>query len=234
MTNTHSEKRKLPRFHITPCQFHDAKLNKSFSVQDISMGGLAIRLVDRSDLPEFSVGTEHGGTVKVEGVRNDCQFRVRYIRGTLIGAEWSSPSPALLSHLDQISHPEVLGEHLKLYDLPDLANTIWYHNPVGVDLLYYKSNGDDATSQGVNRWTLYIHHTFVQWDFENGISTGKSVAEDEEGYAHGIVRLETRLIDYDQTPDRKLIETAIALIDHAAIAAHADLKAMTLNHLKGI
>jgi hypothetical protein len=234
MINATSEKRKLPRFHITPCQFHDEGLNKSFSVQDISMGGLAIRLVDRSDLPEFSVGSEHAGKIKVEGVRTEATFRVRYLRGTLIGAEWVTPTKFLLDHLDQISHPEVLGDHLKLYDLPDLSNAIWYHNPVGVDLLFYKANGEGATAQGIGRWTLYIHHTFVQWDIESGVSTGKSVAEDEEGYAHGIVRLETRLIDYDQIPDRKLIETAIALVEHAALTAHPELKAMALNHLKGI
>lgn len=233
MMNIGPEKRKLPRFHITPCQFHDAKLDKNFSVQDISMGGLAIRLFDRADLPEFSVGSEHKGLVKVEGLRIDAIFKVRSIRGTLIGAEWVTPSKELLDHLDQISHPEMLGAHLKLYDLPDLANAIWYHNPVGVDLLFYKATGEGATALGIGRWTLYIHHTFVQWDIESGISTGQSVAEDEEGYAHGIVRLETRLIEYDQFADRKLIEASIALIEHAAIN-HIDLKTMALNHLKGI
>lgn len=233
MINTHSEKRKLPRFHITPCQFHDAKLNKNFSIQDISLGGLAIRLVDRTDLPEFSVGSDHEGVVKVEGLKTECSFKVRYVRGTLIGCEWINPSKVMTAHLDQISHPEVLGENLRLYDLPDLATTTWYHNPVGVDLLFYKATGDGATSQGVNRWTLYVHHTFVQWDIDGGLSTGQSVAEDDEGYAHGIVRLETRLIDYDATLDRKLIEMAMALIEHATMT-HTELKAMALNHLKGI
>lgn len=197
------------------------------------MGGLAIRLFDRGDLAEFTVGSEHRGLVKVEGLRTDAVFKVRYIRGTLIGAEWVTPSKTLLDHLDQISHPEILGSHLKPYDLPDLSSAVWYHNPVGVDLLFYKALGEGATAQGIGRWTLYIHHTFVQWDLDGGVSTGQSVAEDEEGYAHGIVRLETRLIDYDQHPDRKLIETAIALIEHTPVM-QADLKAMALNHLKGI
>ena len=197
------------------------------------MGGLALRLVDRTDLPEFAVGTEHRGMVKVEGLRTEAIFKVRSIRGTLIGAEWVTPTKTLLDHLDRISHPEMLGSHLKLYDLPDLANAIWYHNPVGVDWLFYQATGEGATAQGIGRWTLYIHHTFVQWDLESGISTGKTMAEDEEGYAHGIVRLETRLIDYDPVPDRKLLETAIALMEHAPIT-HPELKTMALNHLKGI
>jgi hypothetical protein len=234
MTNLNTEKRKLPRFHITPCQFLDARLNKSFSIQDISMGGLSLRLVDRNDLPDFYVGTEHKGNVKVEGLKTECMFRVRSIRGTLIGAEWVNPSKLLTDHLNQISHPEILGEHLKLYDLPDISNAFWYHNPVGVDLLFYKASGEGATSQGINRWTLYIHHTFVQWDIETGLTTGKSVAEDEEGYAHGIVRLETRLIEYDPHPARKLVETAIAMIEHATLTQHTDLRVMALNHLKGI
>jgi hypothetical protein len=233
MNNLSAEKRKLPRFHITPCQFHDAKLNKAFSVQDISLGGLSIRLVDRADLPEFAVGTEHRGVIKVEGLKTESAFKVRYIRGTLIGAEWTTPSKVLLDHLQQLSHPEILGEHLKLYDLPELANSIWYHNPLGVDLLFYKSSGG-ASALGINRWTLYIHHTFIQWDLETGISTGKTLAEDEEGYAHGIVRLETRIIEYDAQADRMMIETSLALIEHAALAEHPELKAIALNHLKGI
>jgi hypothetical protein len=233
MMSQATEKRKLPRFHITPCQFHDEKLNKNFSVQDISLGGLAIRLVDRTHLPDFAIGTEHQGLVKVEGLKTSAKFIVRFIRGTLIGTEWTELTEILHQHLDDLSRPDHLGEHLKAYDLPDLANTVWYHNPVGVDLLYYQSSAEGASSHGISRWTLFIHHSFVQWEIEDGVKTGQTVAEDEEGYAHGIVRLETRLIDYDAMPDRRLIETAIELIEHAAIS-QIELKKLTLNQLRGV
>ena len=233
MMSQSSDKRKLPRFHITPCQFHDLKLNKNFSVQDISLGGLAVRLVDRTHLADFAIGTEHEGMVKVEGLKTGAKFVVRFIRGTLIGTEWVNLSPELEQHLDNLSRPEQLGGNLKAYDLPDLANTVWYHNPVGVDLLYYQSNADGASSHGISRWTLFIHHSFVQWEIEGGVKTGETAAEDDEGYAHGIVRLETRLIDYDAIPDRRLIEMAIELIEHATIT-QTELKALTLNQLRGV
>lgn len=205
-----SEKRRLPRFHITPCQFHDNKINKTYAVQDISNGGMAIRLVDRTDLGEFPVGIKRKGIVKIEGLKAECEIQVRYIKGSLIGAEWVNPSRELIEHIDEISSPGTLGENLKEYPLPDVPHTLWYHNPIGVDLLVYKQDPG-----GFQRWTLYIHQSFVQWDRQDEMQTGRTVAEDEEGYAHGLVQLETRMIDYDATPDQRLIESGRALLQSA-------------------
>ena len=226
------EKRKLPRFHITPCQFHEASNGKNFSIQDISLGGLSLRLVDRTDLPFFAVGTIHEGIVKLEGKKLPGRFQVKYLRGTLIGAEWSNPDPVLIHHLTEVSHPEKLGEHLKKYDLPEFLSSQWFHNPVGVDLLFYPPSSSAASSAGVGRWTLYIHHSFVQWEMDTGVKTGQALSEDEEGYAHGIVRLETRLIEYDDHPDLRMIEAARELVSHAPI--DDALKSLVLNHLNGV
>ena len=229
MLNMSHEKRKLPRFHITPCQFHDAEKNKNFSVQDISQGGLALRLFDRGDLEHFPVSSEHRGMVKVEGRKIECRFHVRFIRGTLIGAEWVQPSAELLAHLEEISHPERLGVNLRKFDLPEFASTDWFHNPVGVDLLIYSA----PENRSVSRWTLYIHHNFVQWENDGGIQTGQSLAEDEEGYAHGIVRLETRLIEYDAHPDQTLLNVAKELVGHAPIH-NQEVKQLVLSHINGV
>jgi hypothetical protein len=223
------EKRRLPRFHITPCQFHDDARSKNFSVQDISKGGLAIRLVDRLDLEHFAVSSIHTGMVKVEGKKLAGQFQVKFIRGTLIGAEWVNPSSELLNHLESISHPEHLGLQLRKFDLPDFSGTEWFHNPVGVDFLVYSENGNEALA----RWTLYIHHSFVQWEADTGVQTGQALAEDEEGYAHGIVRLETRLIEYDQRPDLTLVNAAKELLNHAPID-RMEIKDKVLSHLNGV
>ena len=225
-----NEKRKLPRFHITPCQFHAAVTGKNFSVQDISLGGLAIRLFEREDLPVFAVGSIHEGVVKFEGRKLPARFQVKYIRGTLIGGEWHNPDPSLIQHLTEVSHPEILGEHLRRYDLPDFLTAEWFHNPIGVDLLVYPPNSDAATSSSVGRWTLYIHQNFVQWEMDSGLKTGQSLSEDEEGYAHGIVRLETRLIEFDHQPDLRLIETAREVVRHAPIS-DLNLKTLISNQL---
>jgi len=221
------EKRKLPRFHITPCQFHDHELKKTFSVQDISLGGLALRLVDRADLPLFAVSSTHKGILKIEGIKLPAEFQVRYFRGSLIGAEWVNLNPALEQHLIEISHPKTLGINLKSYDLPDTADTNWFHNPVGVDLLLYLSDSK------ISRWILYIHHSFISWDQDHPVRTGRALAEDEEGYAHGIVRVETRLIDEDPKADRRLIESAIELIQNALVLEE-DARQLILNHLQGV
>ncbi|MBC7395926.1 MAG: PilZ domain-containing protein [Bdellovibrionales bacterium] len=227
------EKRKLPRFHITPCQFHESPSGRNFSIQDISEGGLAIRLFDRGDVPAFAVGTEHHGLVKVEGLKLECTFKVKYIRGTLIGAEWLRPDEKLSAHLKEISHPIRLGEHLKKYDLPELVGTVWFHNPVGVDLLFYPPRGGDASAAAIGRWVLYIHQTFVQWEMDTGVKTGEALAEDDEGYAHGIVRLETRLIEYDETRDQTIIDLGKELIQHAH-AVGPELRNLVSTLLKGV
>ncbi|NDF14526.1 hypothetical protein EB061_04300 [bacterium] len=220
------EKRKLPRFHITPCQFLDQKLGKTFSVQDISRGGLAVRLLDRIDLTFFTVGSVHEGWIKLEGYKLSASFQVRYIRGSLIGGSWVEPSAELLGHLEQISHPEKLGASLKRYEHPDSNSTTWYHSPLGVDLLFYEQGG-------LSRWMLFLHQGFVQWEKDSGVTTGRSMAEDEEGYAHGIVRLETRLIEYDPQVDRNFIEFAKNLLEHAMIE-RSELKNLMYSHLNGV
>jgi hypothetical protein len=219
----HHEKRKLPRFHISHCQFLDLEETKTFPVQDVSRGGLAIRLMDRDDLPKFAVSSIHQGMIKVEGKKVPCSFQVRNIRGTLIGAEWVSPSGELIAHLEEISHPERLGVNLRKFDLPELNATHWFHNPVGVDLLFYQPG----------RWMLYIHQNFIQWESDSGVQTGQALAEADEGYAHGIVRLETRLIEYDPMIDRSLVRAARELVEHAPID-NPELKSLVLNHLNGV
>ncbi len=220
------EKRRLPRFHITPCQYHDESLNKNFAVQDVSMGGLAIRLLDRSDLSQFGVATDHQGFLKLEGRKFPCSFQVRYIRGTVIGAEWKNLEPELQKALEKISHPRELGLNLKSYDLQDSPNTIWYHNPFGVDLLIYLQD------TRICRWSLFIHQNYISWDELMNVRTGKTMAEDEEGYAHGIVRLETRMINFDEHLDRRLMETALDLIQNTPIKEE-DSRQLILEHLKG-
>ena len=216
------EKRKLPRFHITPCQFHESTTVKNFSVQDISLGGLSIRLVERMDLPHFAVGSLHLGLVKVEGLKTECQFRVKYIRGTLIGSEWHELSSELKKHLQILSLPETIGPEMKQYDLSDLAGMTWFHHPVGIDLLIYP----------FGRWIAYVHQGFVQWEGETGLRTGKTMAEDEEGYAHGIVRLETRLLEFDETPDSLLLKWVQSLIEKMSHLT-PELKKLVSSHLKG-
>lgn len=218
MSETSSEKRRLPRFHITPCQYLDTGLGKSFAVQDISNGGLSIRLVDRADVAEFSVGRTRAGFVKVEGLKAECEIQVRFVKGAVVGAEWKAPSRELIEHLDSISASESLGENLKAYPLEDVPNTLWLHNPLGIDLLIYSQAPRGEGAREYRRWTLFIHQSFIQWDVDDEIQTGRTAAQDEEGYAHGLVQLETRLIDYDATPDQRLVETA-RLILKSAIGA---------------
>jgi hypothetical protein len=227
------EKRKLPRFHITPCQFHEVHSRKNFSIQDVSLGGLALRLVDRSDLSEFSVASEHHGIIKIEGVKTPCSFQVRYIRGTLIGGEFVNLSKELHAHLEKLSHPEALGPGIRQYDLPDTEATEWFHHPVGIDLLFYAPSGESASSVHVGRWIAYVHQNFVSWEMDLGVRTGKTMAEDEEGYAHGIVRLETRMLEYDEKVDRTMIRFVERLTELTAVLS-TELKNLVISHLKGI
>ena len=226
MSGNASDKRRLPRFHITPCQFHDQDLSKNFSVQDVSLGGVAIRLLAHEDLQNFTVGSKHQGILKIEGVKLPCEFQVRYLRGLIVGGEWVHLQEDLKSQLERISLPRFLGSNLKAYELQDSPNTLWYHNPIGVDLLLYLSDSK------INRWTVYLHQNFVSWDEGESVRTGRSLAEDEEGYAHGIVRLETRLLNYDEQIDQRMIETSMELIRSAPLKEES-IRQLLIAHLQG-
>jgi hypothetical protein len=80
---------------------------------------------------------------------------------------------------------------------------------------------------------IYVHDNFVQWELDTGIRTGKTMAEDEEGYAHGIVRLETRLIEHDERFNTSLLRWVERLVECSEAIA-SPLKNLVLSQLKGI
>lgn len=207
-----TDRRKLPRLHISPSQFYSQALQKSFSVQDISLGGVSIHLIDREDLQYFAVGSIHEGVLKLEGLKESVKFQVKYIQGLSIGAAWMQASAELSSHIKKVTDPAYLGSHLKKLPLQSQSELTaeWYHAPVGVDLLVY-------SQEKLKRWILYFHQSFVQWDEVDGLHTGKSVAEDDFGSSSGVVRLETRLLDYDRKPDQRILDLAKEFLEHATI-----------------
>jgi hypothetical protein len=247
------ERRKLPRFHISPCQFHcqleqelekKAQSSKNFSVQDLSLGGLSIHLIDRSDLVHFQVGAQLSGVLKVEGKKLDSTFVVRYFRGLTIGAEWVNPSNELMEHLRSILSPMKMGQSLKSFEVPELAvdgavltenpknlQMKWYHAPVGVDLLLYTQT-DTQKNSHLERWILFFHQSFLQWEKNGQVRSGQSLAEDDQSAVHGVVRLETRLLDFDESPDRRLLETARDFIKNVEAVAEPFKKLMT-HHIEG-
>lgn len=222
-----TDRRTLPRLSITPSQFYSAKFHKSFSIQDLSVGGVSLHLIDRNDLQFFAVGSEHKGTLKVEGARFEVQFKVKYIQGLGIGAAWEQATPELVGHIKKITDPGYLGASLKKMDLQDHsgflqdANMAWYHAPVGMNLIVY----------GQKRWVLFFYQTFVQWDSEMGITTGKAAAEDEQSVNIGIIRLETRLLEYDRKPDQRILELAYEALN-ATQVLERDIQQNILTQIK--
>ncbi len=68
---------------------------------------------------------------------------------------------------------------------------------------------------------------------DTGVKTGQALAEDDEGYAHGIVRLETRLIEYDEQLDQTIIDLGKELIQHAN-AVEPELRNLVFTLLNGV
>ena len=98
--------------------------------------------------------------------------------------------------------------------------------------MVYQGEGTAEKSSAMHRWTLYLHQSFVLWEEGAGVQTGRALAEDDEGYAHGIVRIETRLIEYNEKADHRLIESAIGVIESAPIPS--EIQKNILHHLKGV
>ena len=211
------ERRKLPRFQISPCQFHTTTPPvKNYPVSDLSIEGLSIRVMDREDLAQWSVGAEIEGLLKVDGTKFDARLKVKNLRGSLVGVAFQAPSEALKDRLVEILTPSRLAQSLKHYPIEEFPKVVWFHSPFGVDWLVYPE-----ASGVITRWILFFHHSFLQWDASDSFKTGQARAEDDDGYTHGVIRLETRMLDFDPNLNLALIHTAIELIGHAA---HLDLE----------
>jgi hypothetical protein len=200
------ERRRLPRLNLSAEQFRLAQNGKIFSVNDLSVGGMALRILDRQDFLLFPVATLLQGTLNLGGEKHEVQARVRHLGAESVGCELEALTPEARQALEAFLDPKRLGMELK--PLPSSeSGALWYHGPSGTDLLLRR--GADGQYQ---RMTLYVLGSFIQWTQDGGISTGRARSSDEQSENRGVLRFETLWLDADAQPDAGKLAVAKTLI----------------------
>ncbi len=209
-----AERRRRPRLSLTEEQFRLGINGKVFSVADLSVDGLALRIIDSADLQVFPVAARIEGILKLRGAKHPVKVKVSRVSSGVIGGEFQELSPETRMALEKFLDPASLGSELKPIPASTASGgsgegpTIWYHGPSGTDLLFWRSLDGQY-----RRFTLYVLGTFVQWDQERGLLTGTSrPTASQSGEQWGIFRFETHLTRDDASPDPGKLSVAKALI----------------------
>ena len=200
-----AERRRVPRLSVTGEQFRLTLSGKIFSVVNLSMEGMAIRILERDDLIAFPVGVHVEGIINVRRKKYSVRGRVRNLCGDVVGFEFdgleSTVTDALRMHLD----PVELGKELR--PIPASDGATWYHGPSGTDLLLWR--GVDGEFR---RMTLFILGNYIHWDAENGIITGLAEPSEQPDEIRGVVRFETVILKPDSALDSSKLKIAKTLI----------------------
>ncbi len=175
---------------------------------DLSVEGMALRILEAQNFYLFPVGTQFDGTLNLKGVKHEVRARVRHLGPSSVGAQFESLSTEASRALHGFLDPAALGKELK--PIPASENsTLWYHGPSGTDLLLKRS----ADGQ-YHRMTVYILGSYVQWSEgpPESLITGQVRSAEENDESRGVLRFETMLLDADQSIDAGKLEVAKTLI----------------------
>ncbi|MGZ3700108.1 MAG: PilZ domain-containing protein [Bdellovibrionota bacterium] len=219
-----AERRRLPRLSLTAEQFRLSSNGKIFSVQDLSVEGMAIRIIDSEDLRLFTVGAKFEGLLNLKGNKYTVRGHVRHVTRELVGCEFGELDEPVKSALQSFLDPAVLGQEIR--PIPSAErNSLWYHGPSGTDLILHRGNDGQY-----HRMMLYVLGSFVQWEQEKGLSTGRTDIGPETGETLGIVRFDTLLLSPDPELDRGKLQIAKTLILSSNLPQ--DLKGWCVRHLQ--
>jgi hypothetical protein len=210
------QKRKKPRIHLASEQFRIDQTGKLFSVVDLSLDGMAFRVLDADDLTILPVASQITGILNLRGVKHSVTVQVKNLRNQTVGCQFVDLSKESIAALEKFLNPAELGRELR--PIPTAQNvrtnesaTLWYHGPGGTDLLFGR-----ALDGRYHRFTLFVLGSYVQWEEEHGASIGRAVSSedrrDQLSEEWGAVQFETMVLDPDSEPDHDKLSIAKDLI----------------------
>lgn len=224
--NTHVERRRLARLNLAQEQFRDQRLSKIFPVVDLSVSGMALRILERVDLQHFPVAAEVPGILNLRGNKYGVKARVRHIGADLVGLEFEGLPEATLTEISKFLDPVALGQELRPIPASE-QGAIWYRGPSGTHLILWR-NPDGQ----YRKLALFVLGYCIQWDDEDGLFTGKALHSDEEGEVRGIFRYETMLLEKDEVPDSEKLEIARQVIQNSIL--QPELRKWCIRHLQKV
>ena len=214
----------MPRLNLTTEQFRLSQNGKIFSVFDLSLGGMALRVLDRADLTVFTVGARVEGSLNLHREKYHVTARVRHVGTELVGCEFEELDAEVTAVLTQFFDPKALGQELR--PIPAAENgALWYHGPSGTDLILWR--GVDGQYR---RFTLFVLGSYAQWETEVGTTTGRASPSFEKSEVRGVVRFETMLLEPDSRPDAGKLSIAKTLLLSSNLPQ--DLRGWCVRHLE--
>lgn len=184
------DKRRVPRIALTREQFKLTDTGKVFGVQDLSVGGLALKILNPQDMIYFTVGRFISGTLNLNGKKVPIRAQVRHIKTSMAGCEFIELHPDTEKIITQFLDPSELGKALRVSPESSGDGAIWFHGPTGTDLLIWR--GIDGE---FNKFSLFLLGNYVQWEHEAGLMTGIFQSSGEQGSMGSVTLFEDTQVD---------------------------------------
>lgn len=210
------ERRRMPRLTLTTEQFKMQRNGKVYPVADLSLGGMAIRVLDPADFVLFTVGSDVEGLINLHRNKYPVIAKVKNIRHEVVGCEFLGLGTQTIEALHQAFNPETLGKEIKPMPASEGAS-LWFHGPSGTDILLWR-----GTDGQYKRLSVFLLGSYIQWDEESGLTTGRALPTEEQAEVRGALRFETLDLVKDPQVDLGRVELARALLESTSIGQ--DLK----------
>lgn len=217
------ERRRVPRLSLTTEQFRLSQTGRIFPVADLSVNGMALRIIDRGELAIFPMGMRFEGVLNLRREKYSVKAQVRHLGTELVGCEFEGLDEKACQAIRAFLDPAILGKELKPIPAAD-GVALWYHGPSGTDLLFWRL----ADGQ-YSRIILFVLGSYIQWENGAGLSTGRMMASFEQSEIRGVVRLETMLLEADPKPDKGKLRIGQTLVSNSNIPQ--DLKKWCGRHM---
>lgn len=201
-----AERRRVPRLNLSTEQFRHRANGKVFPVSDLSHTGMALRIIDANDLVLFPVGARFSGALNLKRVKHEVSARVCHVGKDLIGCEFENLSREASGALNEMLDPEALGRELRPIPASE-PGMQWFRGVSGTHLMVWR--GDDNAPR---RFLLLVLGSFVQWETDEGVSTGRADHGFEMSEVQGALRFETLRLERDADLDKGKLSVAKTLI----------------------
>ncbi|MBL7715708.1 MAG: PilZ domain-containing protein [Bdellovibrionales bacterium] len=200
------ERRRVPRLNLTTEQFRHSQNGKIYSVFDLSKNGMGLRLLDSQEVSLFPVGSHFDGILSLKRVKYPVRCQVKHLGRDLVGCEFEGMDSETRKALDQLLDPAALGAELR--PLPAIeGSAVWYHAPSGTDLIIWR-----ASDGGYSRLSIFLMGTYVQWEAQEGLTSGRIDHSQEASEVRGVVRFETLVLHRDEQLDSSKLKIAKTLL----------------------
>jgi hypothetical protein len=199
------ERRRVPRLNLTHEQFR-LDGGKVFLVSDLSEGGMALRLLESSDRGLFPPGAMLNGTLNIHGERVTLRARVKHVGQELIGCQFHELDDRTVAKLKDLFDPKRLGQDLRPIPTQE-DGPLWYHGMSGTDVLLWRQ-----MDGRYHRFMVYVLGSYVQWEEEKPVVTGRVASAFERSEVWGVVRFETQILSPDPRPDAGKLSVAKTLL----------------------